>query len=127
MSVYGCLRMFTDVRWVSFHPLLSELHNLNLKLCSKQYNKINTWHLIVVPQLSGGWQQNCSTKTRQVGYTNESSLVYSLMSMCKPIIVNVDGITLTNWLSNLASIFRRRIIATIIRAFPSCQTQWVGS
>jgi hypothetical protein len=34
--------------------MLSELHNLNLKLCSKQYNKIDLLHLIVAPQLSGG-------------------------------------------------------------------------
>ncbi len=41
--------------------MLSELHNLNLKVCSKQYNK------------------NYSTKTRQVGRANEH--MYSLMSM----------------------------------------------
>jgi hypothetical protein len=36
-------------------------------LCSKQYSKIDLLHLIVVPQISGGWQQNYSTKTKQVG------------------------------------------------------------
>jgi hypothetical protein len=45
----------------------SELHSLNLKLWSKQYNKIDLLHLIVVPQLSGGLQHNYSTKTRQAG------------------------------------------------------------
>jgi hypothetical protein len=32
-----------------------KLHHLNLKLCSKQYNKIDLLHLIVVSQLRGGW------------------------------------------------------------------------
>jgi len=58
----------------------SELHSLNLKLCSKQYNKIFVLHLIVAPQLSSGWQHNYSTKTRQAGHANEQSM-YSLMSM----------------------------------------------
>jgi hypothetical protein len=35
--------------------MLSELHSLNLKLCSKQYNTKVALHLIVVPQLSSGW------------------------------------------------------------------------
>jgi hypothetical protein len=35
--------------------MLSELHSLNLKLCSEQYNKVILLHLIVAPQLSGGW------------------------------------------------------------------------
>jgi hypothetical protein len=34
----------------------------NLKLCSKQYNRIFVLHLIVVPQTSSGWQHNYSTK-----------------------------------------------------------------
>jgi len=38
---------------------------LNLKLCSKQNNKIDLLHLIEAPQLSGSWQYYCSTKTRQ--------------------------------------------------------------
>ncbi len=37
-------------------------------------------HLIVAPQLSGGWRHNYSTKTRPAGCTNEQSM-YSLMSM----------------------------------------------
>jgi hypothetical protein len=53
---------------------------LNLKLCSKQYNKIDILHLIVVPWLSGGWRHNYSTKTRQTGHANEQSM-YCLMSM----------------------------------------------
>ncbi len=60
--------------------MLSELHSLNLKLCSKQYNKIFVLHLIVVPQLSSGWWHNYLTKTRQPGWANEQS-IYSLMSM----------------------------------------------
>ncbi len=47
---------------------------------SKQYNKIDLLHLIVVLQLSGGWQHNFLTKTRHAGRTNEQSM-YSFMSM----------------------------------------------
>ncbi len=44
--------------------MLSELHNLNLKLCSKQYNKIDLLHLIAPPQLSGNrWQLLKQNKT----------------------------------------------------------------
>ena len=60
--------------------MLSELHSLNLKLCSKQYNKKFVLHLIVAPQLGGGRRHNYSTKTRQAGQANEQSM-YSLMSM----------------------------------------------
>jgi hypothetical protein len=60
--------------------MLSELHSLNLKLYSKQYNKKFVLHLIVAPQLCSGWQHNCSTKTRQAGRANEQSM-YSLMYM----------------------------------------------
>ncbi len=55
---------------------------MNLKLCSKQITKIDLLHLIMAPPLSGGWQHNYSTKTRQAGYANELS-IYSLMSMVK--------------------------------------------
>jgi hypothetical protein len=41
--------------------MLTELHCLNLKLCSKEYNKKFGLHLIVAPQLSSGWQHNYST------------------------------------------------------------------
>jgi hypothetical protein len=54
--------------------MLSELHSLNLKLYSKQYNKKFVLHLIVVPQLGGGRQNNYSTKTRQAGRANEQSM-----------------------------------------------------
>ncbi len=47
--------------------MLSELHSLELKLYRKQYNKNFGLHLIVVPQLSSGWQHNYSTKKRQTG------------------------------------------------------------
>jgi hypothetical protein len=60
--------------------MLSELHSLNLKLCSKQYNKKFILHLILAPQLSSGWRHNYSTKTRQAGWANEQSM-YSIMSM----------------------------------------------
>ncbi len=60
--------------------MLSELHSLNLKLCSKQYNKKIVLLLIVAPQLSSGRQHNYSTKTSQAGQANEQSM-YSLMSM----------------------------------------------
>ena len=62
-----------------FKILNTELHNLNLKLCIKQYNNIDLLHQIVAPQLSDGWKHNYSTKTRQVGHAYEQSF-YSLMS-----------------------------------------------
>jgi hypothetical protein len=37
-------------------------------------------HLIVAPQLSGGWQHYYSTKARQAGRTNEQS-IYSQLSV----------------------------------------------
>jgi len=37
--------------------MLSELHSLNLKSCSKQYNKFFNLDLIVVPQLNSVWWQ----------------------------------------------------------------------
>jgi hypothetical protein len=60
--------------------MLSEFHSLNLKLCSKQYNKNFVLHLIVVQELSSGWQHNYSTKTSEAGRANEQSM-RSLMSM----------------------------------------------
>jgi len=63
--------------------MLSELRSLNLKLCSKQYNKKYVLHLIVAPQLCSGWQHNYSTKTRQAGRANEQSM-YSLVSKLAP-------------------------------------------
>jgi len=59
--------------------MLTELHSLNLNLCSKQYNKNLVLHLIVAPQLISGWRCNYSTKIRQAGRANEQSM-YSLMS-----------------------------------------------
>jgi hypothetical protein len=53
----------------------SELHNLNLKLGGKQYNKIDPLHLLLAPQLRGGWQQ----PNRQTGCANEQPTC-SLMS-----------------------------------------------
>jgi len=53
---------------------------LNLNLCGKQSNKFDLLHLIVVPQLGGGWQHNYSTKPRLAGSANEQSM-YSFMYM----------------------------------------------
>jgi hypothetical protein len=69
-----CAEIFSN------YQTLTEFHNLNLKLCGKQYNKIDLLHLIVAPQLSGGSQHNYSAKTRQASRANEQSM-YSLMSM----------------------------------------------
>ncbi len=61
----------------------TELHSLNLKLYSEQYNKNFVFRLIVAPQLSSGWWHNYSTKTRQVDHADEQSM-YSLISMIIP-------------------------------------------
>ncbi len=66
--------------------MLSELHSLNLKLFSKQYDKKFVLHLIVAPQLCSGWRHNYSTKTRQAGRANEQSM-YSLMSMPPSLLI----------------------------------------
>ncbi len=52
----------------------SELHILNLKLCSKQQFKFEFLHWIVAPQINGGWQHNYSTKTWQAGWVNDQSI-----------------------------------------------------
>jgi hypothetical protein len=39
-------------------------------------------YLIVVPQLSGGWQHNYSNKTRQPGHTNEQCMLFSFVYGC---------------------------------------------
>ncbi len=56
------------------------LRNLNLKFCREQNNKNDLLHLIVIPQLSDGWEHNYSTKTSQVGLANEQYM-FSLKSM----------------------------------------------
>ncbi len=53
--------------------VLSELHNLNLKLFSNQYNKYLFLYLIVMPQLSS----NYSAKTRQAGQGQWAVYVFS--------------------------------------------------
>ncbi len=50
----------------------SELHNYNLKICSKQYYKIKLLHQIVALQLSGGGQHNCLNHTRQANAIEQS-------------------------------------------------------
>jgi hypothetical protein len=64
--------------------MLSDLHSLILKLCSKQYIKNFVLDLIVLPQLSSDWQHNYSTKTRQAGQANGQP-VYSFMSMVEQL------------------------------------------
>jgi hypothetical protein len=39
-------------------------------------NKIELLHQIVAPQLSGGWQHNYSTKTRQAGHAYKQYIYY---------------------------------------------------
>jgi hypothetical protein len=58
----------------------SDLCNFNLKLGNKQYEKIGLMHMIVAPQISGGWQHNYSTKARQAGHAKEQS-VYNILSL----------------------------------------------
>jgi hypothetical protein len=60
--------------------MLAELHSLNLKLCTKLYNKKIVLDLIVVPWPRSGRRHNYSTKTKQAHWANEKSM-YSLMSM----------------------------------------------
>jgi hypothetical protein len=64
--------------------MLSELHSLNIKLCSEHYNKIFVLHLIVAPQLSSGWGHNHSTKTRQADCANA---VYVLFYVYAPKLI----------------------------------------
>ena len=64
--------------------MLSELYNSNLKLCSKQDNKIDLLHLIVASQLGGGWRHNNSTKTREAGHANEQSIFFSYVYVPNP-------------------------------------------
>ncbi len=92
--------------------MLSELHNLNLKLCSKQYNKNFVLHLIVMPQLSCGWWHNYATKTRQAGRASEQSMYY-LMSMA-PSLSLVDVIFAQiacplNWMTSFFVYFKTNI------------------
>ncbi len=77
---YFLLQTLSSTILFSNFQILSELHSFNLKLYSKQYNKVFVLHLIVAPQLSSGWRHNYSTKTRQAGRTDEQSM-YSLLSM----------------------------------------------
>jgi hypothetical protein len=66
---------FNSIFYIFFKfSMLSELHSLHLKLCTKQYNQKNVLHLFVAPQLSSSWQHNYSTKTRYAGQANEQSM-----------------------------------------------------
>jgi hypothetical protein len=53
---------------------------MHLKLCSKQYNKKFVLHLIVVPQLSSGWQHKYSTKNKAGGLAQRAVYVFSYVS-----------------------------------------------
>jgi hypothetical protein len=78
-NYFWLLPLSSTIYFSNFY-ILSELHNLNLKFLSKQFDKIDILHQIVAPQLSGGFQYNCPTKTGQAGCANEQSME-SLMSM----------------------------------------------
>jgi hypothetical protein len=73
--------------------MLSDVHSLNLKLYCKKYNKIDLLNLIVVPQVSGGLQNNYSGKTRPPGHANEESFYY-LMSMALHFSWLMDGLVM---------------------------------
>jgi hypothetical protein len=75
-----------------FKILNTELHNLNLKLCIKQYNKIDLLHQIVAPQLSGCWGHNYSTRTRHAGCINEQSMFLLCLWLWLGIIQYHTGI-----------------------------------
>ncbi len=60
-------------------------------------------HLIVAPQLSNGWQQNHSTKTRQAGWAKEQSM-QSLMSM-----IEINNFVIYCASEKHTSLFWRRI------------------
>jgi hypothetical protein len=49
------LLLILSSTFFSIFYMFSEFHNLNLKLCSKQYNIIYILHQIVAPQLGGAW------------------------------------------------------------------------
>ena len=79
-SNHSCINLGFRLHLLPFYFIFYYSYNFNLKLCGKQYNKIDFLHLIVAPQLIGGWQHNYLTKTRQTYRVNEQS-IYSLMSM----------------------------------------------
>ncbi len=51
-------------------------------------------HLTVVPQLSGVWQNNYSTKPRKAGHANEQSIyspvVYGQSTFCGTLLDGLD-------------------------------------
>jgi hypothetical protein len=95
---------FYLLQYISIFLVLSELHSLNLKLCSKQYNNKFVLHLIVAPQLSNGWRHNYSTKTRPAGRANgQFSYVYGKMT--PSMMALIMGLTTITWISFLAEHF----------------------
>ncbi len=61
--------------------MLSKLHSLNLKLCSKQYNKNFVLHLIVSPQLG-----NITTQPKQGWQAMPMSSLCILLCLWVPLI-----------------------------------------
>jgi hypothetical protein len=74
--IHELILAFKSIFYIFFQIFRCSLNFtiFNLKLCSKQHNKIDLLHWIVVPQLSGGRQHNNLTKARQVGCANEHSM-----------------------------------------------------
>ncbi len=74
--------------------MLSEHRNLNLKLCSKQYCKIDLLHSIVMPQPSGSRQHYFSTKKRQAGRVSEKYISFICL-WCVCLWWNVQPLSLS--------------------------------
>jgi hypothetical protein len=82
LTLFSTFFNFLDALWAS-------KFEFKYKQCTKKI----VLHLIVVPQLSSGWQHKYSTKTRQASHANEH---YSLMSMVTPsYLMNVKFQLLT--------------------------------
>ncbi len=86
--------------------MLSELQSLNLKLCSKQYNKIFLLRLIVVGRLSSGWWHNYSTKSRPpAGCTDECKKIHISKVAPKPFIFSNEGKSAVGFCCQVAAWF----------------------
>ncbi len=103
--------------------MLSQLHSLNLKLFSKQYNKKIILLLIVAPQLSSAWQHKCSTKTKQASRANEQSM-NSLMSwgrgyepMSSLVKLSCPNNTIRLWLLALSHLLKSLIFLICLPIF----------
>ncbi len=86
-----------------------------LKLCNKQYYKIDLKHKIAAPQLSGGWQHDYSAKTRQAFHANEQSIHYlSLVVPIKSLLATRKSAFAFSHTSCLLSLFYFRPFYTTI-------------